>query len=749
MGFFGGKTKTTVGTTVSRVIPDNVFTSSIDSGSIKALFDKGDIGDYIMEDMVHGVGLRAERMFTDAKKNYTHGLPSGTFLTANNGIEEVTAILASLENNAPITIEYCNFGAPNSFHMGWLQLVDFYGYNPTTNKLGTLSASLGKEVYLTDIQVNIPIGDIDKYEPGTLVQWGLPATHGYNPKIANSYTAAKGKLKKDTPVNAHISVTEPFLLVSHCYQQGSSFVYGSFKIPLAVYDDNADYYQASYYVGGVLKYWAYKANTGSYSTLDAVFNSPPEVNGTFFPFVYFRYNKVSTNENKTTPAYLTSKKMVKYLNMDYDEVADNINANPDIADVIQAMMIMAVPANTKNQLEQRYLYDFFDNVYGATAGQATSMPQLNLSFNDADLPGVRRAIEIKDKLFKMNLNMGELLKKIKTGVIGPIGSYTSSVENYTYSYEHTDNTSGDSATGLTTTKTKTLKAHIYRKQISRNVYVEITVRNLRMMYFVEGLHYTTGDELDDILLVPIDRSVSRTYSIVAREELYTRSLHYVFNSLVVTKIKWYQTGFFQFVMIIVAIVITVITQGAALQAFLGAIAAGTITVAAALLTILTNIALYLITGLVVKLFVKAVGIKFALILAIVAAVAGVYIQQISGGLPNAPWAMELLQSSTGLITDAVKSILQDQMSDLLTEAKDFELFTKEQDKLLDSANDLLQNTSRLSPFVIFGESPDAYFSRTIHTGNIGTQGFDIIHNFVDTSLQLPTLSDTADLSALY
>ena len=743
MGFFSGKTKTTVGTTVSRVIPDSVFISSIDSGSIKALFDKGDIGDYIMEDMVHGIGLRAERMYTYAKKSYTHGLPSGSFFTSNDGLEEVTSILLALENNAPITIEYCNYGPPNSFHMGWMQLVDFYGYNPTTNRLNTLSATLGKDVYLTNIQVNLPLNVLANYEQGALVQWGLPATHGFTPKVMYSFTAAKGKLRSLTPVNAHSSVLAPYLLVTHCYKQGDLFVNGSFQIPLAVYDDTADYYHASYYVGGVLKYWAYKVGSGSYPILDALFNKPPELAGSFFPFVYFRYNKVSTNSNKTTPAYLTSKKLVKYLNMDYDDVADNINKNPDIADVLQAMMIMAVPANTTNKLEQQYLYDFFDNLYGATGSQATSVPQLNLFNFQNKSPRIQTAIEIRDKLFKMNLNMADILKKIKTGVIGPVGSYSSSVENYTYSYEHTSNAPGDNDGTVTTTKTETLKAHIYRKQIGPNVYIEISVRNLRMMYFVEGMHFTTGDELDNILLVPIDRSISRTYSIVEREELYTRSLHYVFNSLVVTKIKWYQTGFFQFVMIIVAIVITVITQGAALQAFLGAIAAGTITVGAALLTILTNAAIYLVVGAVAKLFIKLVGIKVALLFAVVAAIAGVYTQDLLSCAANAPWADMLLQASSGLM-NAIDATLKEQMYDLLGEVKDFTALAAEKDKLLDAANDLLENRSLLSPFVIFGESPDAYFSRTIHTGNIGTQSLDMVHNFVNTSLELPTLSDTVD-----
>ena len=84
------------------------------------------------------------------------------------------------------------------------------------------------------------------------------------------------------------------------------------------------------------------------------------------------------------------------------------------------------------------------------------------------------------------------------------------------------------------------------------------------------------------------------------------------------------------------------------------------------------------------------------------------------------------------------------MLDLMAESKEFDLLSKEKIKLLDTANDLLDNRSMLSPFVIFGEKPDDFYNRTVHSGNIGVVGVDIIHSFVDMSLALPKLHDSIE-----
>ena len=75
MGLFSSKRKTYVGTTVMRVLEDNVIPDSIKTGSVKAMFAKGEFSDFILEELVQGIGVKADRMYSKAKRSYSPGLP--------------------------------------------------------------------------------------------------------------------------------------------------------------------------------------------------------------------------------------------------------------------------------------------------------------------------------------------------------------------------------------------------------------------------------------------------------------------------------------------------------------------------------------------------------------------------------------------------------------------------------------------------------------------------------------------------
>jgi hypothetical protein len=425
--------------------------------------------------------------------------------------------------------------------------------------------------------------------------------------------------------------------------------------------------------------------------------------------------------------------MVKYLGMDYDDIAENINSNPNIADVEQAMMIMAVPATTTNPIEMRYLFDFFNSVHGATTVVEKSVTEAKLESRLGgyfDMPS--SAIVIEDKRFKMALNNLGVYKRKVAGVLGKIGTCTSSVTSNTSSIEFKD------FQGNFSTQTVPSRIHTYRKQVSSVTYEEIQVVNLSLTYYILNGYSVVADDEEDILLVPIDKAISDLYKISDREELYSRSLHFVFNSVQITTVKWYQTGAFKIFMYAVAIIITIYSGGTATAAW-SSIMAGMYAQAAIL--IFTMVIERLLISLVFKLFVKAVGIKAAFIVAIVAAAAGMYQAIDAGSIAGAPWAKELLALSSGL-SEAGNSLLKADYEDLLGDYTEFQQEIKEKLKLLDEAKDLLNTSARLSPFVIFGESPNEFYNRTIHAGNIGVVGIDAISSFVDMSLKLPTLNDT-------
>lgn len=751
MGLFGSRKRTVVGTQVARVIEDALLPDAIKTGSLNALMSNGVHIEYVMEELVNSIGIRAERMYEYAKKSYVHGLPSGQFFATSQGRSQVIEVLSGL-TGSPVSLDYLQYGPPNSLHIGWMQIIAQYGYTPATNQLNTLSLQKGTPVYLTDMIVGVPKNLLANFEVGALDQWGEPPSSGEAPSrplMSRSINAMGGH----TPVLADDSVTDDYVRVDYEWEadetttiEGTPVTKKVIKTDsLRIYITEAyaashkDYFHAKYSAGGAVRYWMYEAGSGVHPALDAVFSTPPKPNGTFFPFAYFRYNKVSDAADTSTPTFKTSKRLVKYLGMDFADVAEAIEENPDIQDVQQAMLIMAVPANTTNELEQRYLFSFFENLYMSQATKLQSVTAMDI-FNKQTDSRIRNTLVIQDKRFKMSLSNLGISKSRVVGNIGAIGEHTSGISTDSQTVEYLD------AFDQVKQHTQTTKYHYYRRQISEVLYDEVRVAGLQVQYHVVDGYFTTGDEDDTILLIPLDRSIVREYSIMEREALYSRSLHYVFNSMQVIKLKWYQTGIFKAILAIVAVVITILTFGQASPLLKAALAFAGVTVTSAVMITILNLLVGIVVGAVFKLFVKVVGIKAAFITAIVAAALGLYSAIDSGSLANAPWASNLLQLSNGLAT-GISDNLKDMFQDLLGEVQAFELFKDAETKKLEAANDLLAHRNFMEPFVLFGESPNDFYNRTIHSGNIGLIGISAISSYVDTALTLPKLSETVGETA--
>jgi hypothetical protein len=98
----------------------------------------------------------------------------------------------------------------------------------------------------------------------------------------------------------------------------------------------------------------------------------------------------------------------------------------------------------------------------------------------------------------------------------------------------------------------------------------------------------------------------------------------------------------------------------------------------------------------------------------------------------------MLMLSTGL----QRAVMVENYKDLLDESSNFREYADAKQESLDAANKLLETSTVLSPFVIFGEKPEDFYNRTIHFGNIGTLGITAISSYVDIALTLPKIYDT-------
>lgn len=779
MGLFSKETIVTVATSVTRVLEDDRIPNSVRAGMIQGLLsdDGNQLTENVLEQVTNSMGILANRAYRYGRDNYVNGLPDSTFLHTGQGESVARAIIETIENKQ-VTIDYYHFGALNNQHVGWQHLVTNYGYDQATNELTGLSTLKGFPVYLEDFQVAVKDATPEELRQGSLAQWGPAATEGPTPLRKVKVTSIMGFEILRSPIPAtpllidSTAVGDYFILSCIWRAHIPVIVDGKTVIkkdiqreritfPMPVMDKGKPYFHAKYTYADpdtydqyetlipgkkYVRYFTYQEDTGTYPELDNLFSPTFSDLGSFYPFAYFRLDKTSLAEDPESTQYKHSKKLVGILSLPYDQIVEAIDENPDIDDVESALLMMAVPAETTNPVEQRYLFEFFNRMYLNTGAVGADLPTYTLPFI-MSLPAQKKppkiSVVIQDATFKMAVSATAIRKFTKVGVKGVVDQCFSGTGTETAYLEYQEVNPENIIDVELIPSSWEVKYHYYIKQVSAAIYEEVRVYDLQTSYYV-WRKYAASQTKDykDNLLIPIDFSITDEFNIKEREELCARGLHYVINSLYITELEWYEQDWFTTFVMMAAFVWTVITLGADGGTFAKiASAIATMTVEQLIVYLLVQVAIAVATSLAFKLFVKAVGVKFALILAVVLAAAGMYDAIKFGNIKGAPWAETLLSTSSNLIK-AVNSETLEDMLDLQADASDFMKEMKEQYKLLDEANELLENKSLLSPFLVFGESPQDFYTRTVHSGNIGVLGIEAISSYVDISLTLPKLSQT-------
>ena len=143
-----------------------------------------------------------------------------------------------------------------------------------------------------------------------------------------------------------------------------------------------------------------------------------------------------------------------------------------------------------------------------------------------------------------------------------------------------------------------------------------------------------------------------------------------------------------------------------------------------------------------KLFVKTVGEEVAVLMAIAAAVYGIS-TKLTGTNTFIASAKDFVQAATGLAS-AISRVIQGNFANLQQEWSALVRSMEEEQKLIDDSRSMLETSSILSPLVIFGETPQQFYQRTIHSGNIGVLVLDDVQHFVHRKLQLPTFASSVE-----
>lgn len=737
MGIFSSKKKTTVHTSVMRVIDDDHLPQTAKSALLKAVLGTtGTVAEHLVDGMLGGPALKLERMYNQAKTKYTLGLPKGSLMTDIQGKEIVRQYLER-QVGGTVILDYYHFAPINNMHIGWQKLVDNYGYVAGTNELTGLSASKGVPVYLHDMTAYYCDQTVAEAAAGTLNSFGQPATAGYTPERTAQMTFGLNQFLQVTDYQYDHSSSIDYVKAQIVWWvagvKNTDYLY----LSLAGYDYEGDYYQVQYRRQddmGHARFFTYLNESKVNPELDKIFITKYSELGSYFPWLYFRFDKQNLGAEalKTSADYKSSVAMAKLIDMDYASLCGSVDGNPDIKDIEQAMMIMGVPAEAETNVEKKYLFEYFSALFDSENEPQQSIRDMELGLTDYSFKTGRSTL-IQDRKFKMTLAYSGLLKRKVAGKLGPVGTCTSGIGHVTPPGPI------PISSGY----------QFYRCQTSSVFYEEVAVVQPHMTYHIYGKYTYTAGLGDAELLIPVDRAVTDLIPLTEREELYMRSLHMVFNSLIVTTTKWYQTKAFQVIMIVIAVIITIVTGGAGsfVAALTTAAAAG---VSALAITVVTMLLQTYLASMAFALVAKELGPEYAMLLAIGAAIYGGMSMYEAGSFGASTTAQTMLKASTGLIKASSEQYLTNLRTEYDGDLAEFTLYADNATQELKEMKKLLDTSTLLNPFefigevplMSLGEQPSTYFQRTIHAGNIGVTGIDAISSYVEMSIRLPNMNDT-------
>ena len=351
-----------------------------------------------------------------------------------------------------------------------------------------------------------------------------------------------------------------------------------------------------------------------------------------YPIIPLKSNYAFTKDTRERKAVLNKIGMT---GSDFESSLSN-------SSVKHASIMFTIRLDSNDSISNRYIYNLLDNLASTTAvgnkGGAVTTHNVQIKFQGVDL------------ITKVGMTT-----QIKSGAIGNIGEVVGL--NGTESYTVRD---PDAYGDVYIKKNRTIK--ILRKQINELYYNEIIIRNASSNWRIEGYAKNGelfGDESENCVL-PLIKTAMHGFNLEDSLYMLGKSLSIVAVSITKIKTKWYQTGFFKFVMIVALVAITVLTAGAAgtaaASAYTAAYGAGVaslavVTTAATIGTIVSTI-VYL-GGIVSVLGVIGVDTGIAgTIIGVAGLAAGGYVMYLNG-LASGVGQISTLQMANGL-TGAAK-----------------------------------------------------------------------------------------------
>lgn len=709
MGLFSSEEVVTVSATSFNLV--SKIPNTVGASTITAIMTNNSISDTILNDAATGLSSEVDKAYKYGLNSYALGLPSGTISSTLLAPETVVKACIESEINKTISIIFSFYGelTPKLAILNYLRNIRGYKWS---------DEQITIHPWLTDNPGRLLYLDTAVYSPNTktiALTYKSPVTSVIHKTIWYDYL-----YETVTP--------DPSLFIGQTYCTAA----------YSILNTKTNTLTGEYY-------WYYLISTNIYQELS------PEKTGfgqtAYLPVVPIRRaNTDLTDDNhNTTDLYTTSKKLLDIFSIDIDTIADKINENPNIADIDNAYIIFGIDIQTTNEVNIRYLCEYFDYLSDVSVYKKTDYDTAIVTNKRpfANVTDIKTSVEsLEEYGLNIQLRYYYITSELISGSIGSTGTAISKTV-ITPSFTLQD-------ISLSTNDVSYIQ---FQLQISEQVYKEVKVFGLTHINTIyEGYAVTTSladsqDDDNNNFIIPLYYGIAKQLPLMVRNKLYYDCFRIIITSYDVQTVAWYQSGIFKVILVAVAIVISVYTGGAG-SWLAGLAAAADIGMIALISYILPAILTYLAVTYGTKLLAKATGAEWAMVIGAIVTVITVCYQPSSMNIAGfeLPTAQTLLQVGSSLIKAGEQLVasaiteIEKEIAELTASEKEEWTVLEEAEKALDSGIDLnpMRMLSYQQSFVnITTESPDYFYNRTIHTGNIGALSLDVIKYYVDVALTLP------------
>lgn len=495
----------------------------------------------------------------------------------------------------------------------------------------------------------------------------------------------------------------------------------------------------------------YELYTG-YPAVDALLQTSGDYGG-FFPSIFLRQNNAFLSPTNWPNYYEDSVNAYKKLTRggDLEELLDKLRDNANIADIDHAYIVFGVALNTPDNDCRKYIYKMLETLLPTQIGGVTAYAdwiargRTSTPLNELI---IRQRKSLSIRFYAPVIEWRFIEPGSGTG-LGKVGAKVGELW-----FEKL-------GTSSTWSGYEKLRLYWQRTATSHTWMDMVGFKHLNYIYGDNAVSIKSFDAIDDVnesgFLVPLHYDLMRQMSLVTTSQMATGCVYLVLNCVETRKLQWYESGFFQIILVIVVAVVSVVFTGGAGLGLLGAnlalgAALGFTGLAAAIVGSVINALAAMILVQMLKPLLEPLGVAAPVAMAILLFAIGQASASLqSTGSMTINWA-ELLK------VDNILAMTQSVTDGIVTQIgkENLELYEQGQDYLENTNAEILKiqqamfeqfgyGAGTIDPLLLVdaprapvAESSSTFLTRTLMTGSeIAEMSRELLYEFPYYSLKLP------------